>query len=135
MIDKIQKEISGTVSVFDLLQIIHIICCHDSFIRVILGFFIKHISSVFGGRMPSLVIADPKILRQIMIKDFGNFVNRQVSGSLFGGQDRVAIKRPLRNDKEVVSNSTAIRNKNWTLGRTPAQKVAVQQDLSGRPAI
>ena len=81
--------------------------------------------------MPSLVIADPKILRQIMIKDFGNFVNRQVSHSLLGGQDRVAVKRPLRNDKEVVSNSTATRNTNWTLGRTTAQKVP----QSGRPAM
>ena len=33
-----------------------------------------------------------------------------------GGQDRVVVKRPLRNDKDVGSNPTATRNENWTLG-------------------
>ena len=35
--------------------------------------------------------------------------------SNLGGQDRIAIKRPHCNDKDVGSNPTATRKETWTL--------------------
>ena len=55
-----------------------------------------------------------------------------------GGQDRVAVKHPLRKDKDVGANPAATRktkNKNWTLGRPPAQKVPKWSTRSGGPVI
>ena len=40
-----------------------------------------------------------------------------------GGQDRVAVECPHPNKEDVGSNLAATRNKKWTLGWPPAQKV------------
>ena len=42
--------------------------------------------------------------------------------TLLGGQQSVALRRPLGNDKEVDSNPAATRNVNTDFGQTPAQK-------------
>ena len=36
--------------------------------------------------------------------------------TILGVQDRVAVKHPLRNQKDVGSNPATARNENWTLG-------------------
>ena len=53
-----------------------------------------------------------------------------------GGQDRVAVKRPLRDDKDVCSNPAATRTK-LDFGKAPCTEGAPmiqKQDVSGRPA-
>ena len=54
-----------------------------------------------------------------------------------GGLDRVAVRRPYCDHKDVGSNPTATKNENWTLGKPPAQEVPqkVQKDLSGTSDI
>ena len=60
---------------------------------------------------------------------------KYISSNL-GGQDWVAAKRMLRNDKDVGSNPAPTRNKKQTLGDSPTEgSPMVQQGPSGRLGI
>lgn len=64
--------------------------------------YLKKYGKVFAfclGRRPSLVVADPELLKQIMIKDFPSFHNR------------FQIQRPL--SKTMANNVLLARDETW----------------------
>lgn len=46
------------------------------------------------GRKPIVVIADPDILRQVMVKDFNSFPNRLVRAPPAGNTETNAVRWP-----------------------------------------
>ena len=73
-----------------------------------------------------------KIMNKILFKNV-TFV-LSILETAIGGQDRVVVKRPHREDKDVGSNPAVTEKR--TFGDPPTEgSPMVRQDLSGRPTI
>ena len=49
------------------------------------------VNRMFFGRIPSLTIGDPEAMRQFLVKDFDNYINRSVCGTSQCHDDDISL--------------------------------------------